>query len=194
MPEKKAKFDPLIYGEMGSGEGTSISRQIGVNMIMPKSNMFSMFYAGSYRISPNTPSDYKGILFSDFLKQKLNVLMLCYGKVYNGNSSNVRYILRGGIAIGNVITPVNYQHSIFPPGSWINYPNYTYTLNRQFIMGLVLKPSVELTLARYFGLAIGAYANVNPEMSVVGVDASIIFGSVRHNRSYYAQKYKSMDR
>ena len=110
---------PFIYIEEGAAVGVGSMEKLAISCIFPKSNIVTLGVHLSWRNTPNLPSDYKGIDFqyndNGLLVASLNtpqqvseMVSLMYGKVYFTNSKRLRFILRGGIIFGTVITPGNF--------------------------------------------------------------------------------------
>jgi len=176
--------EPYIYGELGGGDGTHNTYKAALNTIFGAHNVISLSYYYSLHRAPNIPADYNanGLFGTIWPEQTVSAFGLSYGYAFFLNSPLIRFIIKGGLAAGKVQTPVNFV--LVYSGGWGS--GYSYSIEKQFILGIVFDPSVEFPLGRGFGFSVGPYANINPIKPVFGLDAGIIFGKVRGRRNNHS--------
>ncbi len=175
---------PYIYAETGLSLGTHASAYADLNMVFQKDNIISLYYLNCGRNSPTVPKDYGTDFFGLQPLQIVSMYGITYGKVFYTNSPLLRYVLKGGISAGTVSTPVNFVKVY--GGGWFG-PDYSYTNDKQFTVGILLNPEIEFPLGRYFGFTFGAFADINPISTVAGINLGLIFGKVRNHRTNYRQ-------
>ena len=111
------------------------------------------------------------------------MLALMYGKVFfYKNHYKVRYTLKGGIALGDAMTPTNYRSINLGTYSYNFGPDYNYSYHTVFNYGIVLNPTIELPISRGFGFSFGAFSIINPISSSVGLEANLLIGKLRNKR------------
>jgi hypothetical protein len=171
--------DVFIYEDAGLGYGTQYAYKMDINCIFDKDKIISLGYYHTSRPAPDAPADYQAGVFTGLPRQKINMAGIMYGKVFYSQSDKLRYILKGGIALGNARTPANYapvdQNAIVYLGS-----NYTHSYNTIFNYGVAFNPTMELPLSPNFGFSFGIFSLINPVSSSAGIEASIIFGRLRN--------------
>ena len=93
-----------LYIEAGLGGGNVFSVKGGLNYVFHETNVLSITFYGNYKTSSNTPADYSGGMFDIFRKPKDIMVTgsLMTGKIFYSHSKDIRYILKGGIALGNL--------------------------------------------------------------------------------------------
>jgi len=172
------------YLEEGVGGGTHFSAKVGFGGVIKKVNNFSLSMYYLSRRSNNAPADYHPglVFFGDGRPQTITELICpMYGKVFYMANSNSRFVVKGGLAIGSVINPVNFvpAHST----SWLYLgPNYIYSTNTDITAGIVLNPSIELPVCRVFGLSFGMYCVFTSKSSSIGLEGNILLGVVRNKK------------
>ena len=173
--------DVFIYDETGIGYGTHFSFQTAINCIFNNDQVAALGFYRNSRLAPDAPSDYHTGVLTGLPRQRLNMLGFMYGKVLYARNYKLRYVLKGGLAIGDATTPANFQ----PAGNgaiWYFGPNYTYSNNTVFNYGVVINPTVELPLSPYFGFSLGIFSMINPISSSAGLEANVIFGRLRDKK------------
>ena len=151
--------DVFIYDETGIGYGTHFSFQTAINCIFNNDQVAALGFYRNSRLAPDAPSDYHTGVLTGLPRQRLNMLGFMYGKVLYARNYKLRYVLKGGLAIGDATTPANFQ----PAGNgaiWYFGPNYTYSNNTVFNYGVV----------------------INPISSSAGLEANVIFGRLRDKK------------
>lgn len=179
-----------VYAEIGEGtaNGKFTSFNVAVNTIFGNdhNNIFTVGFYYFKREDPNCPADYSEDI-SSFLNpfatiihpiQDMRTCGLMYGKVIYTGSPKVRLALKGGMLAGVEHHSSNFEYT---GGN----PNYTYTHETKLAAGLLLNPVLELPLSPHFGFALGGYANINPIVSIMGVDIRIIIGKLRDKSNNY---------
>ncbi len=177
------RSEPYIYGEMGGGFGTHGTGKLVMNMIFEGNNIVSVGYYTSSRRWSGTPPDYEVGFLSSYPRQIINMIGISYGKVFFTGTHGARWVIKGGLAMGEVKTPTDFE-----PFRSLLGPNYTYNYTIDITPGLIINPAIELPVGRGFGFSFGAYANINVISPVVGLDASLIFGRVSDRRTRSGKK------
>jgi hypothetical protein len=175
LSQAKSVSGTFFYGEIGGGYGTHGSLKIAFDIINHTSNTISICFFFSSHRDPDRPPDFAPGLFEPYPQQQLYMFGIMYGKVFYSKQTTTRFVLKGGLSGGVVYTPQNYISA----GSWFE-ANYTYSLKHEFTPGILLNPTMELPVRRYFGLSFGLYTNVNFISPVFGVEGSMIFGKLRN--------------
>jgi len=174
-----------IYLETGFGTGSYSSFNIGIDMLVYETHMFTISYSIQSRISSATPPGYQaGFSFSGGDQSPIDQLQLVYfiyGKVLYIPGFTPRFALRGGIVVGNYFHPVNFVHVNPAAGSWFSiFPPYdTYTMEKDFTTGLILNPTVELPFTSVLGILGGVFSIISTQTNSYGVNINIMLGSLR---------------
>jgi len=166
----------------GGGFGSHGMGMSSLDFISTSDFFFSAGYLGQIKKSPNVPSNYRsGLIVFDFgggiPRQMTNMFALSFGKVFSSPSPRCRYVLSGGIGLGRFKEPVNFfpvNSGFFDLGS-----NYTYSYEKTTVVGLLLTPRIEFPLARWFGLSVGALANINIQDSGFALSLAMHLGHLR---------------
>jgi len=171
--------EPYIYGEMGCGNGNYGIVKTTMNIIFSNNNIISLNYYYSKRQYPNAPADYQWGDFIDGYSSPQSLFMygISYGKVLFSKYRFLRFIAKGGLTEGTVSTPADYQLHQSYMG-----PYYTFSYHKINVTGIVLDPTIEVTLNRGFGFSFGLYSNLNAISSAIGVDVCMMFGKLRSSR------------
>jgi hypothetical protein len=164
----------LLYGEIGGGLGNYGSLKGAVDVAFAGNNVLAPCFYFNSRHAPNTPSDYQPGFLSGFPHDQFEMFGLMYGKIIYTENPHVRVALRGGIMLGDYITPYDFEESTYLIGA-----NYTCRYDRQFTGAILLNPVLELPFSRRFGFSVGLYSLLNDKSSTVGGEVNIIFGHVR---------------
>lgn len=170
----------LAYANLGVAfpGKTSVS---GVSLVFKESWSVSFSIGNSFRNAKNAPSDYHNYfkLFSDNEKIQESLLQCRFtaGKTWLVSPpSRVRFNMRAGVGFGKFKSPGNFKKSDFPL-----FSNYTYSWKHQSVVSLLLQPTFEIPLSRYFGISIGLDANFNSYWNVFGLSLAI-------NPGYFTDK------
>ncbi len=176
-----AQQQNLLYMEAGAGGGTHVSFKFGLNYVFYESNVVSALLFSNFKNDPSVPGDYQRDLFGGRPKDYMTIGAFMYGKMLYSIDREVRYNLRGGLALGNVTTPVNFRKRY--TYSYLFGSNYDYDQDTKNTAGVVLNPTIEFPFGRAFGLSVGLFSVISAEMSSFGVEGSMLIGRVRHKRA-----------
>ena len=168
--------DVYIYGEAGGGGGNFASGKFGVNAIY-QNLCFGISYYGQFANAQNVPPDYDPglVIFNRLPQQTLNFVCFTAGWVVYAHNPRIRYLLKGGLALGSSTLPDTYT----PVYYGYFGPNYDVSYQTIFLAGLHLNPTIEFPLTRGFGLSVGLWSNINTVRSSYGIEGNILFGRLR---------------
>jgi hypothetical protein len=190
------KHGTYYYDELGVVLGNQACLKNATSVMFDNKFIITLGYYYTSRQSPYLPSDYNtgtGLFeISDVLPQQTTSMYgLMVGKVFAAPNRKTRVILRGGFCFGVASTPQNFRrtptvadpYAVFTSGFstllFGNGASYTYDVVDEHTSGLIINPTVEFPLSRFFGLSTGLFANLNSVSSTFGLDVNIIFGKCR---------------
>lgn len=162
------------------GKGTHLILGASLHHINKKGFSISgqAFYES--RLAQNVPDDIKpqGFIFSGLPKISITTGAILIGKSYGDVSKLIRFDLRGGINLGNIERPINFEKktstSILSAGEY-----YDYTIERKWFAGLIVNPTIDFTLTSLVGLSFGVRANINHQDITTGFEIGLLFGDLR---------------
>lgn len=181
------KVKPQIYITLGGGLGLANGFKEELNLRYGR-HIFYILLNEYSKKDPNTPEDYRP--GTNFFNKKTypylfnRAISIGYGNVYKTNIKNVSYNLKGGISYNFTIIPTNYAPNSSTSSSWFGTTssNYQYDHVEKKNFGIVLNPSVNITLSRVNGISFGLYSNLNKEFSKIQFDILLDFGRMRDKK------------
>lgn len=173
-----------LYLSGGNNVTTDSYSGISVSFQYVYKEKFALKYGSSSntRVSATFPKDYQGGLFSfGKPKESLSFEYVALGRVVKLKGSHkVRLNLAAGIA---QIKEKTITKWLYTPGG-IFGANYSPETNLVESTGIILNPSLELTVGRGIGLSISPYAVFSNKLQSVGCSFNVMLGLLRG-------KYKS---
>jgi len=146
-------------------------------------NFFYLFQSEKSRFAPSDfASGFPNLGFGDEIpRTHINTFGLSFGKILNTKNNSVKFDLHGGILIGGMTTPCNFE----PRGStgWFDFgSNYTYQIKKDIIIGILINPKIDFIISKSFGLTSGICVNLNTSESTIECELGIIFGRLKEHK------------
>jgi hypothetical protein len=134
----------------------------------------------------NLPADYRppSGIFSNFLfgmdypMEERTTVYFGMGKVFPADKGKNRFNLSAGLGYNLLSYPSDFK-KITPSGT---SENYSYVYKKDYSIGLVINPTADFGVWRFFGLSTGIISVISPNGSSVGFELSYMLGSVRHKK------------
>ena len=178
-----------LYFKSSGSLGNYFGGKVSVEYLNIKDQSFTIGVYGQGRIAPNLPKDYvspaalfeKLFLFGlnlDTPMEERTTYYLSTGKVFKSKKSNTRFNLTGGLGYIYMTTPVNFIKTTVQGSS----ENYSYDYKKEYSFGLVINPSVDFAVWKYFGFSAGLISIISKDRFSYGFEASYLVGLV-NNRS-----------
>ena len=167
---------------VGAGIGTHQDFRFSADFILPSQLSLCGSLQALQCSSPETPADYEeGLCIWDDCQPRIKTTTygVLAGRVV-GLSRFFRLNLRGGLAIHDTETPVNFRR--IPPDPFHLSSNYQYDKKRSTNVGMLLEPRLEFLPSRAWGLGLGVFAHVNQTNPAFGVFLELFGG--RYLRAY----------
>ena len=173
----------FIYMKGEASGGNYFGVRLGLHYIHKDKYALQLSYSSFIRIANSLPKGYGGGIFSLFTfgattpLDQIDSYELLAGKVMQlDGDEKLRLQLKSGLAYSFITEPINWQKQ----SSFFGFaPNYTYEDSRKDLLSIVLNPSLEYALSRYFGIGLSAYAILNRETIAVGMGGSMMIGILR---------------
>jgi len=179
-----------LYFKLGGSIGNFNGGKISLEYINLKGQSFSIAMCGQGRRAPNIPKDYVSpsgifgkILFwgqeLDYPKENRTTLYLATGKNIDLNQNGkIRLNFAGGLGCSYLTTPINFIKKE-PQGT---AENYYYLYKKEYSLGVVLNPSVDFAVWKYFGFSAGILSIISKERFSCGVEVSYLIGLVNNRK------------
>jgi hypothetical protein len=158
--------------------GTSYGLHLRLSRMIGTRHEVGIGYELDLRNSNNYPGDFDCKSCKHGLsKEGISGMVLTYGYVIPSHPlpQSLRYVLRGGILLGNRTFPDGFQ-PVANPGPRDN--NYTYDVRDRFAAALILRPAVEIAPGRYAGITVGPYAIFSKDFNAFGATIGVMVGRV----------------
>ena len=175
--------EPYVYGELGYGRGAEGMLKIAINTVFAHNNILTLNYCFASKRADNLPPDYNpnDLLGKHWPQKSISMAGISYGKMIFSTSPMVRFSLKAGVVAGVINMPTDFV-PVPQNGGWFSLTGpgqYNYSMQRDFAIGLVLDPTVELPLGRDLGITAGPYLNLNAQNPIVAFDVCVAFGRIR---------------
>lgn len=178
--------DKFLYGKMSGSLGKYPGGKYSLEFINSNNISYTLGVYGQGRRYDDLPSDYKppnGIfsvfLFGlDFPMEERTTVYLGLGKILQTDEGKTRFNLSAGLGCNLLSYPSNFI-KITPSGT---SENYSYNYKKGYSIALILNPTVDLAVWRYFGFSTGLISVISPNGSSFGFEFSYMFGAVRHKK------------
>jgi len=176
-----------LYLKAGGIVGNYYGVDLSLEYISHKEQSFSAGVYFQNRKSPDIPEDYVsplGIMGKvmfwgldlDYPKVELTTFYLSTGKVLKSNSGKIRYDLSGGIGVNYIVAPANF----IKKEPLESAENYSYTFNKGYSLGLIINPSVDFAIWKYFGFSTGITSMISKEGFTCGIEIAYLIGLVNN--------------
>ena len=177
-PDKR----PTLYFEVGAGTGNFNTLKFGVNTIIKQKHCVSLLAYVHWKVIEDYPADFTpgwGAGIEPGKGYPINSVIYgaaTYGRIIKVDEE-VRFNLKGGVAAGAYSEPVNFRRIGFQLFDFDDR-NYSYDRQSQFLLGILLNPTMEFTFTRGWGLNVGISSCLNNSKSTIGIEVGTIFGKL----------------
>lgn len=182
----KSHKSTFVFLTMGYGAGTHLTGSVSLDFVTARHLFFSFGFTDQTRTSNNAPSGYRSGIFdifgADGPEETLQQAFFTGGKIFPSKHSRFRYVLSGGLAIGRFTEPVNFVKKTSIP-ILIFGNSHSYSQKTTQTLGLILAPRIDIPVARWFGMSLGALATINRKSSGFAVIGSMQLGYLRQRFS-----------
>ena len=180
--------DRDLYFKASGSLGNYFGGKVSLEYVNTKDQSFCFGIYGQERRSHNIPKDYvppSGVfgqvfLFGlDYPMEERTTYYLATGKILKLHNSRTRFNFVGGLGCSYLKTPIDFIKKI-PQGS--SAENYSYNYKNEYSFGLVINPSVDFAVWKYFGFSVGLISIISKDRFSFGFEVSYLIGLV-NNRS-----------
>ncbi|MBE2290044.1 MAG: hypothetical protein IAE95_10840 [Chitinophagaceae bacterium] len=183
----------FVYDEVGMAIGLQTTVKSTTTLVFNNRFSISGIYSLSFKNAttlPEVSADKVSLLAlpGDLPQQVTQNIGIMFGQVVPSHNKKVRTMIRGGISLGVVSKPVDITSATsdfqYAEGDEVstftmNGNGYRYAMLSQNANGIILNPTTEFLVSKYFGVSTGIYAHINKVSSTFGLDVNILLGKCR---------------
>jgi len=182
--------DRDLYLKMSGSLGNYYGGKISLEYINKKDYSFSLGVYGQGRKYRDLPNDYvspSGIFAwmsfgLDYPQEEWTTFYITFGKILKTSNDKIRFNLSGGLDFNNLKYPSDFK-KITPVNTSENY-SYTYLTKNP--LGLIINPTVDFAICKYWGFSTGLISNISPNRCSLAFEVSLLCGIVRNEKKITA--------
>jgi hypothetical protein len=176
-----------LYLKAGGIIGNYYGADISLEYVNNNEQSFSIGAYIQNRKAPDIPEDYisplgiVGKIFFwgldlDYPQVEVTTFYLSTGKILKSNTDKIRFDLSGGVGFNYINTPTGFIKKE-PQESM---ENYSYTYEKGYSFGLIINPSVDFAVWKYFGFSAGITSMITRDRFTCGLEIAYLIGLVNH--------------
>jgi hypothetical protein len=170
-----------LKGNLGNYYGGGIT----LDLIRKNKYSFGVGFYEHVKKPGNLPSDYKKgalnllTLGEGVARDNIQSLSLTLGRVFRTKSNlGIRYNLKAGVTYSVSKTPDNWI-KLNEGGGLLSVENYSYNYKKCREIGILINPTIDISLFRFLGFSVGPYSFLNLKTISYGIELTTLIGCVK---------------